>query len=323
MYKEVHMITVAMDGSGDFTSIQEAVNAASVFPETIFIKNGIYHERVEVDKPHITFEGENAENTILECDFYANMLMEDGSKRGTFRSYTLLINCDYFTCSNITIANTAGFGHDVGQALAVYAEGDRIVFDGCRLLGHQDTLFTGPLPKEPAKPGGFTGKTEFAPRRVGRQLYRNCYIEGEVDFIFGSAVAYFEDCELHSLDRHMEVNGYVTAASTYEGEKYGYVFHNCHFTSNCPKETVYLGRPWRVNAKTVLIDCILDDHIKREGFHDWDKEEARDKVFYAEYNSVTSSGACKDRASFVKALSKQEAAEYTFEKVWNYQPLNL
>lgn len=315
------MITVAKDGSGDFHSIQEAVNAVDKTPETIIIKNGIYKERVEVSIPNITFEGENNEQTILECDFYANMIMEDESKRGTFRSYTLLINCNHFTCNNITIANTSGFGKDVGQALAVYAEGDRIVFNNCRLLGHQDTLFTGPLPKEAAKPGGFTGPTEFSERRVGRQLYKNCYIEGEVDFIFGSAVAYFDNCTLHSLDRGMEVNGYVTAASTYADEKYGYVFNNCNFTSNCPKETVYLGRPWRVNAKTVLINCTLGEHIKAEGFHDWNKEEAHEKAFYAEYNSTSAIPA--NRASFVKELTKEQAEEYDFDMVWNYQPVNM
>ena len=110
----------------------------------------------------------------------------------------MLANADRFTCRNMTIANSAGFGRDVGQA--VYAEGDRILFENCRILGHQDTLFTGPLPFKEIEKGGFRGPTEFSPRIAGRQLYRRCYIEGEVDFIFGSAHAAFDECELFSLN---------------------------------------------------------------------------------------------------------------------------
>lgn len=308
------MITVAQDGSGAFTTIQEAVNSIQMLPETIFIKKGTYHERVEINTPFLTIVGEDAANTILEYDYYANMILEDGEKRGTFRSYTMLITADNFTCKNMTIANTAGFGKQVGQAVAVYAEGDHILFSGCRLLGHQDTLFTGPLPHNEAKAGGFRGPTEFAERRLCRQIYENCYIEGEVDFIFGSAAAYFDNCTLYSLNRNMDTNGYVTAPSTYENQKYGYVFNNCHFRSNCPDNTVYLGRPWRNFAKTVLIRCELDGHIKNEGFHDWNKPEAHDTVFYAEYDCFGKGYKPELRAAFVKQLSADEAKEYTLER---------
>lgn len=272
------MIVVSQDGSGDFTSVAEAVKAAAK-NDTVFVKNGVYRERVEIFTPDITLIGEDREKTVIEYGLYAKMIC-NGEKLGTFRSYTFLVNTDGFTCKNMTISNTAGFGERVGQAIAVYAEGDRISFENCRLLGHQDTLFTGPLPYKEIEKGGFKGPTEFAERKVGRQLYRSCYIEGEVDFIFGSAAAVFEDCELFSLDCGKEVNGYVTAASTYKGEPDGYIFKNCRFTGNCPAETVYLGRPWRNYAKTVLISCELGAHIKREGFHDWNKTDARDTVFY-------------------------------------------
>lgn len=308
------MIIVAQDGSGAFTSIQEAVDSVSMLPETIYIKNGVYHERVEIKAPFLTFEGEDAEKTILEYDEYANKILEDGEKCGTFRSYTLLVAADNFTCRNMTVANISGFGKEVGQALAVYAEGDHILFSGCRLLGHQDTLFTGPLPNEEAKAGGFKGPTEFAPRRLCRQIYENCYIEGEVDFIFGSAAAYFENCTLYSLNRDMDPNGYVTAPSTYENQKYGYVFHNCRFKSNCPENSVYLGRPWRNYGQTVLIHCELDGHIKDEGFHDWNKPETHNTVFLAEYDCYGDGYKPKLRADFVKQLSADEAAEYTLDK---------
>lgn len=309
------MIIVAADGSERFTSIQEAINSVDMLPETIFVKKGTYKERVEIKTPFITIEGEDPDNTILEEEYYANMIMPDGEKRGTFRSYTLFVNADNVTFKNMTIANTSGFGKQVGQALAVYAEGDSIIFDNCRLLGHQDTLFTGPLPNEEAIKGGFKGPTEFAKRKVGRQTYSNCYIEGEVDFIFGSATAYFDNCQIHSLNRNEEVNGYVTAPSTYEGEKYGYVFNKCHFTSNCPDNTVYLGRPWRIYAKTVLINCVLDGHIKEEGFHDWNKPESHETTYFAEYNCTGAGSDTSKRASFVKQLTDEEAMEYAKEKV--------
>ncbi len=313
------MITVSKDGSGDFTSVQEAVNAAAE-RDIIFIKNGVYRERVEITKPFLTIEGESAENTVIESSLGAYEILGDGLKRGTFRTYTMLVNADNFICRNITAANRAGFGKDVGQAIAVYAEGDMISFFGCRILGRQDTLFTGPLPHKEIEKGGFRGPTEFSPRRTGRQLYRDCYIEGDVDFIFGSAAAYFDGCELFSLDRGEEINGYVTAASTFRGEKYGYVFRDCKFTGNCPEGTVYLGRPWRNYARTVLLDCDIGAHINPAAFHDWNKTEARDTVFYALHSCRGEGFSPEKLAPFVKILSDAEAEEYSPEKILSYRP---
>lgn len=133
----------------------------------------------------------------------------------------------------------------MGQALALYVDGDRILFDRCRMLASQDTIFTGPLPPKEIEPNGFIGPKQYAPRINGRHYYKDCFIRGDIDFIFGSATAYFENCELYSQDIGREINGYVTAASTPEGQEYGYVFEGCHFTGNCPPRSVYLGRPWR------------------------------------------------------------------------------
>ncbi|MGN1341138.1 MAG: pectinesterase family protein [Oscillospiraceae bacterium] len=296
---------VAKDGSGDYTTIAEAVAAAKP-GDRICVKPGVYNERVEVRTPDITIEGESAENTVLTCGYYARMKHEDG-KLGTFRSYTLLANADRFICRNMTIANNSGFGREVGQAVAVYAEGDGILFEDCRLMGHQDTLFTGPLPFKEYEPGGFRGPTEFSPRIPGRQLYRRCYIEGEVDFIFGSAHAAFEECELFSLDCGSEVNGYVTAASTYKGEKCGYIFRNCRFTSDCPAGTVYLGRPWRDYAQTVLLNCELGAHIAPAAFHDWGKAQAHDTVFYGLYGCYGEGFRPGELAPFVTQLTPEEA----------------
>lgn len=172
------MMIVDKNGNGDFTSINDAVKHASEGGETIFVKKGIYRERIEITVPYIELVGEDAENTVITYDLYANMKMENGEKRGTFRSYTMLINTDNFICRSITAANSAGYGKEVGQAVAVYAVGDMIRFENCRILGHQDTLFTGPLPHKEIEKGGFSGPTEFAERKQGRQFYKDCYVCG-------------------------------------------------------------------------------------------------------------------------------------------------
>ncbi len=293
-------------------------------PVTILIKAGIYREKVTIESPYITLIGEDAASTVITYDDCATQIMPDGSKRGTFRSYTMFLNSHDITLSDLTIRNEAFPRSKAGQALALYADGDRIIVKNCRLLSYQDTLFTGPLPPKPLSPGGFTGPKEFDDRIVGRQYYKNCYICGDIDFIFGSATAYFEGCEIASVyseklapdqNGNPPVYGYATAASTPEGYPYGYVFHQCRFTGTCPRESVYLGRPWRNFAKTVLIDCELGAHIRKEGFHDWNKPAAHETVFYAEYHSTGEGAAPSKRASFVKQLTEKEALNYTREAV--------
>ena len=312
------MITVAKDNSGDFNSIQQAVDSIPAgTPETIYIKKGIYKERVEVRKNNISFVGESTDDTIITESYYARMIMPDGSKRGTFRSYTFFVYADNFTASNLTFENAAGFGDEFGQAIAVYAEGDNITFRNCKILGHQDTLFTGPLPMKEKQPGGFTGPTIDGIRRVVHQLYEDCYIAGEIDFIFGSATAYFKNCTLFALNRNQEINAYYTAPSTYEGQAFGYVFDNCTFTGNCPPKSVALSRPWRIHAKTVLLNCSYSDQIIDEGFTDWNKPEAHETVYYAEYNGHGEGFKPEKRAAYVHQLNESEAARYTLENVMN------
>lgn len=312
------MITVAKDNSGDFNSIQQAVDSIPAgTPETIYIKKGIYKERVEVRKNNVSFVGESRDDTIITESYYARMIMPDGSKRGTFRSYTFLVYADNFTASNLTFENAAGFGDEFGQAIAVYAEGDNITFRNCKILGHQDTLFTGPLPMKEKQPGGFTGPTINGMRRVVHQLYEDCYIAGEIDFIFGSATAYFKNCTLFALNRNQEINAYYTAPSTYEGQAFGYVFESCTFTGNCPPKSVALSRPWRIHAKTVLLNCNYSDQIIDEGFTDWNKPESHETVYYAEYNGHGEGFKPEKRAAYVHQLNESEAALYTLENVMN------
>lgn len=314
-------------GKNVFATLSEAIAQLpehSDEPVTIFLMSGIYHEKVTIAKPYVTLIGEDASSTIITFDDCATQIMPDGSKRGTFRSYTMFLNNHDITLSNLTIRNASFPRSKAGQALALYADGDRIFVKNCHLESYQDTLFTGPLPPNPLSPGGFTGPKEFDERIMGRQYYKDCYICGDIDFIFGSATAYFENCEIASVcsevltpdkDGNTPVYGYATAASTPEGCPYGYVFRDCRFTGTCPDRSVYLGRPWRNFAKTVLINCQLGSHIREEGFHDWNKPEAHDTILYAEYNSTGKGAAPSKRASFVKQLTDTEAFNYTKKAV--------
>jgi pectinesterase len=312
------MIIVAKDGKGQFDTIQAAVDSIKENNSEkieIYIKKGVYKEKLHIEKPFISFIGESVNETIITYDDYARKLFPNGEEYRTFNTHTIFIGGHDFTAENITFENAAGPGSIVGQALAAYIEADRVKFKNCRFLGHQDTIFTGPLPPAPIKYGDFGGPMEGKDRVVGREYYENCYIEGDVDFIFGSATVVFNKCEIFSKDRQSEVNGYVTAASTVEGKEFGYVFIDCKLTSNAPKHTVYLGRPWRDYAKTAFINCFIDEHIKPEGWHNWNKPNAEKMTSYVEYNSYGPGASDNTRATWAKVLTKQEAEKYTISNV--------
>ena len=311
-------IHVSQDDRHDFVSVSAALAA---LPENhteeicIYIHKGIYKEQLTIRTPYLTLIGENATETVLTYDLYARMPSSDVGKLGTFRSYSCLIDTHDFTAKNLTFENSAGIGPVVGQALAVYADGDRLLFEDCRFLGGQDTLFTAPLPPVEIEANGFIGPKQYEDRLPGRHCYRRCYLEGEVDFIFGGATAYFEECEFYSKDIGKEINGYVTAASTPQGQEYGYVMKSCRFTGNCPPRSVYLGRPWREFARTVLLDCEINEHICPEGWHDWNKPAARKTAFYAEYGSYGASGDIGRRPEWIKRLSDSDSLGFTKERV--------
>ena len=327
MMIEEQVFEVSTERAGAYRSISDALAAADqLYPDAeqpvmIHVDPGEYRERVEIHRPHVTLVGETADSVRIVGGLGAKMPSEDGSgvdgTLGTFRTYTVLVDADDVRLENLTIVNDAGDGREVGQAIALYADGDRLVVDACCITGRQDTLFLGPLPPREVKPGGFIGPKQFAPRRVGRQYFRRCRIEGDVDFIFGGARAYFEGCEIRSLNRNMDVNGYVTAASTPEGEPYGFVFHGCSFTASqdVAPDSVYLGRPWREWAQTVLIDCWLGQHIKREGWWDWNKPAAHERACYAGSILHGPSGDTADWVPWARGLDAAAAARYAREQV--------
>ncbi|MBS2099691.1 pectinesterase family protein [Carboxylicivirga linearis] len=292
---------VATDGSGDFIKVQDAINAVPDFRKkctTIFIKNGVYKEKLVLpaSKNNVSFIGEDNKKTIITYDDYASKKNSFGEEMGTTGSSGFFVFGNDFTARNITFKNSAG---PVGQAVAVRIDGDRVIFDNCRFLGNQDTLY----------PHG----------KGSRQYYKNCYIEGTVDFIFGWSIAVFDNCEIFCKEK-----GYVTAASTIEEQEYGFVFLDCKILGDGSEESFYLGRPWRPYAKTVFINCYLDKHIKPEGWHNWGSEEKEKTAFYAEYSSIGPGSNTNNRVEWSHQLSEMDMEKYSLDNIlkgadnWNY-----
>ena len=231
---------------------------------------------------HISESNLVIENKIFSGSNYAREQMEDGSKRGTFRSYSLLVDGDNICFKNCVFENTAGRGCDVGQAIALYLDGDGISLENCVLKGHQDTLFLAPLPDKEIIPGGFTGPKQFTERKRRVFYFKNCLIKGGVDFIFGGATAYFDNCEFVSVEE-----GYVFAPSTPADVKVGFVCRKCKFTAKegVKKSSCYIARPWRNHGYVEIEDCYLGDHINPAGFDDWGKTEAHETVRFYEIDS--------------------------------------
>lgn len=235
-----------------------------------------------MEQIHISESNIVIENKSYSASFYAREEMPDGTKRGTFRSYTVLVDGDNVTFKNCLFENTAGKGCDVGQAIALYLDGDGITLENCVLKGHQDTLFLAPLPEREIIPGGFTGPKQFTERKRRTVYFKNCRIEGGVDFIFGGATAYFDNCEFVSVEQ-----GYVFAPSTPEDVKVGFVAQNCSFTAtpDVEKESCFIARPWRNHGYVRIENCYLGEHINPRGFDDWGKTEAHDTVRFFETGS--------------------------------------
>jgi pectinesterase len=284
-------MVVAQDGSGDFTRIQDAIDNAKAFPDkriTIFIKKGIYREKVKVHSCNtkLTLKGENAANTIITWDDYFDKIAR--GRNSTFHTYTLLVQGDDFQAENLTIENTAG---PVGQAVALAVESDRCVFRHCRMLGHQDTLYTA---------GAHS-----------RQYFVQCFIEGTTDFIFGAATVLFDSCVIHSKS-----NSWITAASTPKGKRFGYVFRYCQLTASPGVDSVYLGRPWRDFARVVFLHCQLGAHILPEGWQNWADTQRDKTAFYAVYGNSGQGGDPSRRVPWSHVLSKSAARRYTLENVF-------
>lgn len=282
-------ITVAKDGSGDFSSVQAALNAVPLNNKksfTILIKNGIYKEKLRLDssKNFVTLIGEDKFNTILTYDDHTGKLSPAGDTINTRTSWSFLIKADNFSACNITFQNDAGF--TAGQAVAMEADGDKLIFTNCRFIGNQDVLFTN--------------------SEKSRQYYEHCYIEGTTDFIFGSATVWFEQCHVHS-----KKNSHITAASTPADKQFGYIFNDCVLTGDTSLHRVSLGRPWRPYASVVYMRCFIGEHIRPEGWSNWNNTDNFKTTRYAEYKNYGASAEPYKRVNWARQLTDEEARHIT------------
>ncbi len=335
---QLYDVVVAKDGTGDYLTIQDAILAIRDYkPEgrqRILVRKGIYEEKVVVPtyKTNISLIGEDRDSCILVWHDHANLQntghfegvvlgsvadamghdnqlingSDRGHRMGTFESYTLLVLGEGFECENMTIANDAMTYYNkdwyntrsnaakVGQAVTVHCEGDRSVFRNCHIHGFQDTVFTG--------------------NARSRQIFYGCYIDGTVDFIFGPATVWFEDCEIRSIG-----NGYLTAASTPAENPYGYVFKHCKVTADPKVDGVYLGRPWRNWANVIFMECELPATIHEVGWHNWKDPRRELTARYAEYKNTGAGANPAKRVAWSRQLTDAEARDVTLENVMHMQ----
>ena len=289
-YDNPDTIVVARDGTGQFRNVSDAVEVCRSFMDyhkVIYIKKGIYKEKLIIPQSLTNIElcGESRDETIITWDDHANI-----NKMGTFRTYTVRVEGSQITFKNLTIENNSA---RLGQAVALHTEGDMLVFIGCRFLGHQDTIYTG------------NART--------RLYFKDCYIEGTTDFIFGPSTAWFEHCDIFC-----KANSYLTAASTPKDVPYGYIFNNCCIRCAKDVDKVYLGRPWRDYGYTLFMNCDLPRQIRPEGWHHWQKEREQ-TARYLEYNNHGDGAATSQRVPWSRQLTKKEASKITPEAVFAIQ----
>ncbi len=287
-------IVVAADGSGKYKTVQAALDAILLNNRnavTIFIKNGIYKEKLHLDssKNFVTLIGEDKFNTILTYDDHTGKVSPKGDTINTRTSWSFIIKADNFTAKDLTFQNDAGF--TAGQAVAVESDGDKAIFKNCRFIGNQDVLFTN--------------------NEKSRQYYENCYIEGTTDFIFGSSTVWFEQCHIHS-----KKNSHVTAASTPKDKEFGYIFNDCILTGDTSLHNVSLGRPWRPYAAVVYIHCFIGEHIKPEGWSNWNTTDNYKSTRYAEYKNYGASSDPSLRVSWSRQLTDEEVSRYIPKNVF-------
>ena len=293
-YDNPDTLFVARDGTAEFRNIDDAIEVCRAFMEyhkVIFVKKGTYKEKLIVPSwlTNIEICGEDRDNTIITYDDHANVFIPGTDRKmGTFRTYTVRVDGNDITFRNITIENNAA---RLGQAVALHTQGDRLTFVNCRILGNQDTVYTGGINT--------------------RLYFKDCHIEGTTDFIFGPSTAWFENCTILS-----RTDSYITAASTPQNVEYGYVFNRCKMVAAEGVSKVYRGRPWRPYAHTLFMNCQLGKHILPVGWHNWSNTQNETTARYCEYDNHGEGAATKERAAWTRQLTKKEAAKVTLENVF-------
>ena len=290
---------VAKDGSGNYTTLQQALDAVPVNnkkPVTIFIKIGMYKEKIDLDasKRFVTLIGEDKYKTILTYDDHTGKVSPKGDIINTSTSYTFRVKADNFRAENLTIQNDAGF--TAGQAVGLESDGDKASFYNCRIVGNQDILFTN--------------------NDKSRQYFEDCYIEGTTDFIFGSSTVWFERCHIYSKQ-----TSHITAASTPQQHQFGYVFNDCILTGDTTLRGVSLGRPWRPYASVTYIHCYIGPHILAEGWRNWNNTENYKTTRYSEFENYGPGAQPLQRVSWSRQLSADEVKKYTLKNIFgDWQP---
>lgn len=306
-----------------YKTVQEAIDMSGK-GDIIDIGVGVYNEKIIIETPGIIVQGAGSKHTKIYYADYAKKQHKDGKAYSTFRTATVYVGAEGVQIKDMTIENGAGDGRCVGQAIAVYIDGDQFIMTDCYIIGHQDTLFCGPLPKAPRIPGSFVGPGENKSYKYNRQDYKRCHIKGDIDFVFGSAYAVFTQCEFISRDRKQAVNGYVFAPSTYEHEPFGFVAIECDFIgeSGIKQGSCYLGRPWRSYGKTTLISCRIGSHIHPMRWDEWgdeiNKETARFEEYACKYEFLTHGLIVYEEAPFIK-VSKEPLNEVTMRIIKNIE----
>lgn len=286
-------ITVAKDGSGDHETVQAAIDAAprgECKETTILVEPGTYKEKIELPatKHDVTLVGEDVQNTILTYDDYNGKT----DQMGTSESASFFINGRDFTALNITFRNTEG---QTAQAVAARTDADRVAFVNCRFIGGQDTLYTY--------------------KRGARTWFKDCYIEGDTDFIFGRSSGFFENCQIHSIGQ-----GYIAAPAQPEDSEFGYVFKDCLLSKSddTSSSSVYLGRPWEPYGQTVYLNTVMDDHVRPQAWDPWPEEDHDDKTetaYFAEYDNQGPGYQPDRRVNWAHVLDDSGTEAYTLDNV--------
>lgn len=274
--------------------------------DIIYLANKVYNEKVKITIPNLTIIGD-IDSSIENKDYY-NKIHEDNKEFLTVRTYTVMVQADNVKLEKITIKNNAVPNSTYGQAVALHVLGDHFVCNNCKIYGAQDTLLSGPIPDDLTIRYKDLLPIDELSTKKSHQYFTNCYIEGDVDFIFGCGIALFEDCEIHSIGK-----GYISAPSHPYDYTFGFVFLNCKLTCEAGMTSnVYLGRPWRDYGQAAFINCATGAHIKAEGFHYWNENRAKTCKLY-NYKTVKET----DLAKFANNLSENEILDYSAQNILN------
>lgn len=304
-------MTIFVGPEHSCSSISQALTAAENIPGpvTIQLSPGEYREKLVIQRPGVRLCGTSADDVRIVWSDSALTPHTDIGTLGTFNSFTVYVGAPDCSLVDLTVENDAGPGNIAGQAVALYADADTFMVHRCKLLGHQDTLCTGPLPDDPPPKSPpflhpYTRIDQTA--HAFRQIYQHCYIAGDIDFIFGSARALFRNCEIASTKRDDNGIGYVCAPSHSSSETFGYVFLDCELTGSADIDSVYLARPWRRHGRTCFYHCHLGPHINPNGWHNWDKKE---NETCSSFTEIRSHGPGANPTNRVSWANVSDAAE--------------